>query len=64
MATYYDGDIDKDMEKLESEPNAKALDIIGREIGYGRAQQILQVLWANMLREQGLPTNGALFRRT
>jgi hypothetical protein len=24
--------------------------------------QILQVLWAKHLREQGIPTNGALFR--
>lgn len=62
MAMYYNGDIEADMKALESEPLAKKLDEIGKEIGYGRAQQILQVLWAKMLSDRGIPTNGALFR--
>lgn len=66
MSLYYDGDLDKDLEQLnefqiEAELSKK-LDEIGKQIGFGRAQQILQVLWAKRLREQGLNTNGALFR--
>jgi hypothetical protein len=62
MAMYYNGDIKADMNALESEPLAKILDAIGKEIGYGRSQQMLQVLWAKSLSDRGLPTNGALFR--
>lgn len=64
MATYYSGDLDSDLSQIannqiESEA-AEVLDEIGKQIGYGRAQQILQVLWAKMLCEKGLPTAGAL----
>lgn len=61
--SYYQGDLDKDLSSLESEPNQAAIDdlnTIGKCIGFGRAQQILQILWAKELRNKGLPTIGAL----
>jgi hypothetical protein len=61
MALYYDGDLDKDLDGIKSEGDVIfELDKIGKDIGYGRAQQILQILWAKSLREKGYPTSGAL----
>ena len=62
MSLYYDGDLDADLKKLEGIEAAKLLDEVGAAIGYGRAQQILQVLWARKLREKEIPTSGALYR--
>lgn len=62
MALYYDGDLEKDLERVKNEPFWQELDNLGRQMGYGRAQQTLQILWAAYLREKGLPTNGALYR--
>lgn len=66
MSVYYDGDIEKDLDAINSRPAEQSclieLDLIGKHIGYGRAQQILQVLWAANLEKQGLPKSGALFR--
>jgi hypothetical protein len=62
MSLYYDSDLDKDLKQLEDQPLTETLDQIGKLIGYGRAQQIMQVLWARQLREKGYPTSGALFR--
>jgi hypothetical protein len=63
MALYYNGNLEEDLAELKEESAAAdLLDAIGKQIGYGHAQQILQVLWAKHLREQGIPTNGALFR--
>lgn len=65
MALYYEGDLDADLAALEASKDgdfAKDLDKIGFLIGYGRSQQILQLLWARHLREKGLPPSGALFR--
>lgn len=65
MALYYDGDLDEDLDALEASKDwdfAKDLDRIGLLIGYGRSQQILQLLWARHLREKGLHPSGALFR--
>ena len=62
MSLYYEGDLDKDLENLQGQPHLASLETIGKEIGYGRAQQILQILWAKHLRDIGMRTNGALFR--
>jgi hypothetical protein len=59
---YYRGDLDKDLELLRNEPLAQILDTIGNKIGYGRAQQILQIMWAKHLNDNGIPMSGALFR--
>ena len=64
MSTYYDGDLEKDLDQLKMNNNenyfSNILNIIGKEIGYGRTQQIVQVLWAKDLRESGYHTTGAL----
>jgi len=57
---YYCGDLEKDIASLAGEALAPTLDAIGQQIGYGRAQQILQILWARRLHMQGIPTIGAL----
>ena len=65
MSLYYDGDLDKDLEELrEKYPKfvIEGLALIGSQIGYGGSQRILQILWAFVLKEQGYPTEGALFR--
>lgn len=60
MATYYNGNLQKDLALIGDNECKDELDIIGKKIGYGRAQQILQVLWAQKLKEDGFPTSGAL----
>jgi hypothetical protein len=62
MSLYYDGDVDKDIAQIDEKQELAYLDKVGKEIGYGRAQQILQILWARHLRDKGYPTSGALFR--
>ena len=56
---YYSGNLDADLAMIQNEPFVKELDEIGSQIGYGRSQQILQILWAKKRRDQGLPTVGA-----
>jgi len=58
--TYYNGNLATDLESIKNEPLRDTLDAIGKTIGYGRAQQILQILWAQMLNEKDYPTRGAL----
>ena len=64
MTSYYNGDLEKDLDSLQlnytEHEITKDLDVIGRTIGYGRTQQIVQILWAKYLRESGYPTIGAL----
>ena len=60
MSKYYQGELQADLASIKDEKFTAELDQIGREIGYGRAQQVLQILWARYLNEQNYPTNGAL----
>lgn len=65
MSEYYDErNLERDLKDINKHPVDKSasviLDRIGKEIGYGRAQQILQILWAKDLKEQGSPAMGAL----
>ncbi len=60
MSNYYHGDLDADLESIRALGSAEYLDRIGQSIAYGRAQQVLQILWARHLRDKGLPTDGAL----
>lgn len=65
MSLYYCGNVEDDMKKLYKGCDPviiETLDQLGMSIGYGRCQQILQILWAKQLQDRGLPTNGALFR--
>lgn len=65
MSLYYDGDLDKDLKELKEEYSnfeIESLTNIGKHIGYGEAQRILQILWAKALKERGYSTEGALFR--
>lgn len=65
ISVYYNGDLNKDMEKLystESPYMIQQLDSLGKEIGYGRCQQVLQILWAKYLDEKGYPKQGALLK--
>ena len=61
--SYYRGDLNADLASLAASPEAETaivLDQIAKKIGYGRAQQILQIMWARSLRDQKIPTSGAL----
>lgn len=58
--SYYRGDLAADLARIDGESFAPELQRIGKLIGYGRAQQILQVLWAKHLAANGYPTIGAL----
>jgi hypothetical protein len=60
MTTYYNGDLKRDLESIHPNEHADVLKKIGEEVGFGRAQQILQVLWADHLNHQDLGTLGAL----
>ncbi len=66
MSLYYNGDLEKDLAQINEFPGeaecAELLDQIGKKIGYARSQQMLQILWARSLKEQGFPPSGALFR--
>lgn len=65
MSLYYDGNLESDLAELESSVDAPALaqlNSLGEVYGYGRCQQILQILWAAKLKEKGYPTSGALGR--
>ncbi len=65
MSLYYNGNLSLDLKLLREEYSEKELDDlvnIGKQIGYGEAQRILQILWAKELCEKGYPTTGALFR--
>lgn len=58
---YYCGDLDEDLNKLKQCPELRdTLDDLGKKYGYGRCQQILQVMWAKMLRDNRNNTMGAL----
>lgn len=57
---YYRGNLAEDLLAIKDEALAPELDRIGKQIGYGRAQQILQILWARHLEESNYPTIGAL----
>ena len=60
MTEYYEGDLEKDLLAINDDQFYKPLQSIGESIGYGRAQQILQILWAKSLDEKGISTQGAL----
>lgn len=65
MSLYYEGNLEEDLKCVYDTTgtvNTETLKRLGKELGYGRCQQILQVLWAKELKDKGLPTNGALFR--
>ena len=65
MGLYYDGNLGWDLKMLREEYSEEELDNIsniGKQIGYGEVQRILQILWAKELDEKGYPTKGALFR--
>jgi hypothetical protein len=65
MSLYYQGDLKSDLDELAKTEDASVLlqlDQIGKSIGYGRSQQILQILWAKHLNELGYSTTGALGR--
>lgn len=59
---YYRGNLQEDQKLLDVLGTvADTLDNIGRSIGYGRAQQVLQIQWAKYLHEErDLPMMGAL----
>ncbi len=58
--TYYAGDLEKDLLSIKDDKFTQTLDEIGKSIGYGRAQQMLQILWAKSLKDSGVNTMGAL----
>lgn len=59
--SYYNGtDPMAELSRFGNDAEAAELDKIGRKIGYGRSQQILQLLWAQNLKEQDLPMMAAL----
>ena len=60
MSTYYNGNVDDDLARIEDWEEPLLLQSLGRKIGFGRCQQILQILWADELRKSGYPTSGAL----
>lgn len=62
MSLYYNGNLEEDLKVIETIPESELLDQLGQKLGYGRCQQILQILWAKDLENRGIPVSGALFR--
>ena len=60
---YYSGNIEAEIKAAMEHPGENqwvgVLNQIGSEIGFGRAQQILQTLWAKKLIASGCPSMGA-----
>lgn len=61
---FYAGDPEAEIQTVLQHPEEEqwvgVLGQIGNGIGFGRAQQILQTLWARKLSQLGYPTVGAL----